>query len=502
MLEKNFSIIDYLVFGVFLSFSTLIGIYFAIKNRKNPSKDEFLTGGKNLDVFPVCMSLIASFLSSNTILGVPAEIYLYGTQFSVHLITFTIAVLLAANVFMPVYYKLNLTSVHKYLLRRFGMNAVRLSGSIGFILCTLPYLGVVLYGPSLALASVTPLSMTTSILVVGVICTFYTSIGGIKAVIWTDVMQTILMFSGLLMVAIVGSIESGFIESWKIAYNNNRLNIFNPTFSLYRGDIFWSVFFGTLTGWTGTYCVKQTQVQRYCCLGSPAKAKKALYWNIPGVLIISFIAIWCGIVIFAKYNGCDPIALGFIDKHDQLMPYFVMDTLSNYPGLPGLFVCCVFSGSLSTLSSGFNALATVTWDDFIKRYFRDIKEKKQLMITKIIAMSYGILAIAIAFFIGRLGTVLQASHALTGSITGPLLALFCLGIFFPCVNAIGAITGLISGVGMCLFITIGTLVYPRPKGFQLPVSVNSCPAEIIEHISYDTFISATQRHYSVDYHPK
>ncbi|CAG2121594.1 unnamed protein product [Medioppia subpectinata] len=139
----------------------------------------------------------------------------------------------------------------------------------------LPYLGVVLYGPSLALASVTPLSVTGSIIVVGAICTFYTSIGGIKAVIWTDVMQTILMFSGLLMVAIVGSIEmGGLIKPWKIAYDNNRLVLFNSEFSLYRGDTFWAVFLGTLTGWTGTYCVKQTQVQRYCCMSSPQKAKK------------------------------------------------------------------------------------------------------------------------------------------------------------------------------------------------------------------------------------
>ena len=131
MVQKNFSTIDYLVFILFLSASALIGVFFAWKERNKTSSDGFLTGGRKLQLFPVCMSLIASFLSSNTILGVPSEIYLYvslniwdifltlklnplkGTQYSVHLITFTIAVLLAANVFMPVYYQLNLTSVHK-----------------------------------------------------------------------------------------------------------------------------------------------------------------------------------------------------------------------------------------------------------------------------------------------------------------------------------------------------------------------------------------------------
>ncbi|CAG2121325.1 unnamed protein product, partial [Medioppia subpectinata] len=154
------------------------------------------------------------------------------------------------------------------------------------------------------------------------------------------------------------------------------------------------------------------------------------------------------------------------------MPYFVMETLSNFPGLPGLFVSCVFSGSLSTLSSGFNALATVTWDDLVKRYFRNISGKKQLLITKFIAMTYGLLAIAIAFIVGRLGTVLQ-----------------------------GAICGLVSGVGICLAITIGTIIYPRPKGFQLPVSVTSCPPEILSLVSEKTWMSAAQRQYSVHYEP-
>ncbi|CAG2163637.1 unnamed protein product [Oppiella nova] len=197
MIEKNFSIVDYLVFGIFLSSSALI-------DRKKASNEEFLTGGKNLALFPIWCKCCAN---------------------------------------------------------------IRINW--------LPYLGVVLYGPALALASVTPLSVTGSILVVGIICTFYTSIGGIKAVIWTDVLQTILMFSGLLMVAIVGSIEmGGVLEPWKIAYDNNRLVIFNSEFSLYRGDTFWAVFMGTLTAWTGTYCVKQTQVQRYCCMSTPQKAKK------------------------------------------------------------------------------------------------------------------------------------------------------------------------------------------------------------------------------------
>ena len=145
-------------------------------------------------------------------------------------------------------------------------------------------------------------------------------------------------------------------------------------------------------------------------------------------------AVLVGVLVYAKYAGCDPIQLKLIEKPDQLVPFFIMDTMAKVPGLPGLFVASVFSGSLSTLSSGVNALTTVTWDDLLKRYFKTTSKKKILYINKFTALLYGIMTIVIAFIVGRLGTVLQASLSLSGSVTGPLFALFCLGIFFPFVN--------------------------------------------------------------------
>ena len=208
-LKSNFAITDYLVFSTFLIASASIGVVFAWKGRNSTSNKEFLTGNRNLQMFPVVMSLAASFMSTNTILGIPAEVYMLGTQVFIHCISLVVAIFLSANVFMPVFYELNMTSVNEYLNLRFKSKAARLIGSYAFLLCTLPYMAVVLYGPSLALNSVTPLSLEKSILVVGIICTFYTSIGGIKAVIWTDVLQCLLMILGLLMVALYGTYEAG-----------------------------------------------------------------------------------------------------------------------------------------------------------------------------------------------------------------------------------------------------------------------------------------------------
>lgn len=125
------------------------------------------------------------------------------------------------------------------------------------------------------------------------------------------------------------------------------------------------------------------------------------------MLTIGLLAIWCGIIVFAKYGHCDPVKLKLIERYDQLMPFFVMDTMGDIQGLPGLFVACVFSGALSTLSSGYNALATVTWDDFLKHSFDKCHPKWGVIVTKLVAAGFGLLSIAIAFVVGRLGTVLQ-----------------------------------------------------------------------------------------------
>ncbi|CAG2117850.1 unnamed protein product, partial [Medioppia subpectinata] len=185
MLSTNFSIIDYFVFGFLLIASSLIGVYFWWKSRNNASNSEFLTGNRKLGVFPVTLSLVASFMSTNTILGAPAEVYQVGTQFVLQNVSIVLSIILAAEVFMPIYYKLEVISVHE------------------------------------------------------------------------------------------GSIEAGGLgELWRINKEGGRLIFFNFKFDLYNHNNIWNVLFGTIIYWCAVYCVMQTQVQRYCSMESPQKARR------------------------------------------------------------------------------------------------------------------------------------------------------------------------------------------------------------------------------------
>lgn len=469
----TFAVLDYVVLIGFLVLSAGIGVFFAWRDRRSKSNKQFLTANKELGWLPVSMSMMASFLSSIAILGLPSEVFVRGSAIWMGAISSSLAVLLAAYVFLPMYYKMDITSINEYLEKRFNSTAVRNIASAVFIVQTLLYMGVVLYGPSLALGSVTGIPVWSSIILNGVVCTFYTAIGGIKAVVWTDVVQMVLIYVGYIMVIASGMYHLGGIGNmWKIAGDGGRLIFTNFSPSLYDTYTTWNVVLGWTIGWMSAYCASQTQVQRYSSIASLRKARKALLLNVPGVALTLLLSVLSGLTIYAVYNDCDPRLTGDIEKADQLMPYIVQDLLRDYPGLSGLLVASVFSGSLSTLSSGYNALAAVTWDDFVRPRV-NISDAAALRVTKCIAAAYGLLSISIAFLTGTMESIIQASASLVGALSGPLLAIFVLGTFFPCVKKKGAVTGILLAMALSWWLALGSIVYPRDAD-DLPTSTAGC----------------------------
>ncbi|XP_077488579.1 sodium-coupled monocarboxylate transporter 2-like [Amblyomma americanum] len=475
MAAAQFAVRDYVVLVGFLVLSAGIGVFFAWRDRRNKSNKQFLTANKELGWVPVSMSMMASFLSSIAILGLPSEVFVRGATIWTGAISSSIAVLVAAFVFLPMYYKMDITSINEYLEKRFMSTAIRNIASAVFIVQTLLYMGVVLYGPSLALGSVTGIPVWSSILLNGIVCTFYTAIGGIKAVVWTDVVQMVLIYVGYIMVIVSGLYHlGGFGNMWRIAGDGGRLIFVDFSTSLYDTYTTWNVVLGWTIGWMSAYCASQTQVQRYSSMKSLRRARRALLLNIPGVAITLLMSVLSGLIIYAVYGECDPRLTGDIDKADQLMPYIVQDLLRNYPGLSGLLVASVFSGSLSTLSSGYNALAAVTWDDFVRPRVT-MSDAGALRLTKAMAAAYGMLSISIAFLTGTMESIIQASASLVGALSGPLLAIFVLGTFFPCVKKKGALAGIVLAITMSWWLALGSIMYPRDAD-DLPTSTARCTA--------------------------
>ncbi|XP_060082920.1 sodium-coupled monocarboxylate transporter 1-like [Ylistrum balloti] len=483
--KDEFDVWDWLAFAAMLGISAGIGVFYAIKGRREASTNEFLMGGRNMLLFPIAISILVSFMSAILILGTPAEMYMEGTEYFLYVFGMILAVILAALIFVPLLYPLELTSSFEYLERRFDSKAAKLTGTIMMILQQVIYMGIASYAPSTALEAVTGFPTWATVITVGCVSTFYTFLGGMKAVVWTDVFQSLVMVAGILAIVIQGSISVGGLENvWQVNKEWDRIEFFDFNPDPTQRHSFWSLVIGGMVGWTATYGVNQASVQRYCALPTLKKAKAAVLLNIIGVFILVTITCLAGIVVFAYYaeKGCDPLSNGDVSNSNQIIPFFVMEKL-GYPGLPGLFVACLFSGALSTMSSCLNALSAVTWEDILKPCLYNLSEQKKTWVTRILVVLYGGCGIGMSFMAMNLGgTVLQASLSFTGAASGPLLGIFVLGAFFPWANWIGAVVGSIFGLVLPMWISIGAYSVVGTKS-TLPFPSDNCTVDSISNVT-------------------
>ncbi|NWJ05049.1 SC5A8 protein, partial [Crypturellus undulatus] len=477
---------DYVVFAAMLLISAVIGVYYAFAGGGQKTSSDFLVGGRRMTALPVALSLTASFMSAVTVLGTPSEVYRFGAIFSIFSIAYTVVVILSAEIFLPVFYRLGITSTYEYLELRFN-KYLRLCGTILFTIQTASkpqsnstlYTGIVIYAPALALNQVTGLDLWGAVLATGVICTFYCTLGGLKAVVWTDVIQVGIMVAGFASVIIRAVvIQEGIGNIVNDSYHGGRLNFWNFNPSPLQRHTFWTIVIGGTFTWMGIYGVNQSQVQRYISCKTRFQAKLSLYINLVGLWVILTCAVLCGLVLYSIYKDCDPWTSKKISAPDQLMPYLVLDIFDGFPGMPGLFVASAYSGTLSTVSSSINALAAVTVEDFIRPHFSSLSEKKLSWLSMGMSLFYGIVCIAMAALASVMGALLQAALSIFGMIGGPLLGMFTLGILFSFANEIGAFVGLISGFIVTLWVGIGAQTYPPLPTRTNPLTLSTAMCNI------------------------
>lgn len=185
---SSLSVVDYFVLFGMLVVCSAIGIYHAFRGTSIRSGKEYFLGSRKISPIPVAVSLVVSVMSAVTYIGTPADVYMHGPRFGLMCLNKAIVAFVVTTVTLPVFYRLELTSVYEYLDRRFN-KVVRYAVVILELFFSTLYLGIVVYAPALALSTVTGMNLTLSVLSIGIVCTFYTTIGGIKAVIWTDVFQ-------------------------------------------------------------------------------------------------------------------------------------------------------------------------------------------------------------------------------------------------------------------------------------------------------------------------
>lgn len=492
--EKTFQWQDYLIFALSLGISVFIGVFFFVKAKlekrcrkknstdtksaeanENADVDEYLKGGGNMNPIPVAVSIIASVMNAIFIIGYPAEIHYNGAIFLLNATCLAIVIPLAALIVVPVFHSLPLTSAYEYLELRFGM-PVRAVASIAYFLSALLTLGAVLYAPSLTFSQVTNIDIWIIIVISGGLCTFYTFLGGMKGVIWSDTIQMVIILVGLIVLCALGAEKAGGGRAiYDDNFNNGRLNFNNISPNPTTRHTIWTQVFGMVFTILPIYGANQMIIQRYFAIKKLRGVQIAIVVASSIHEILTVLIGILGLVISSYYRKCDPLVARKIKKGDELVPYFMLQTLGAYPGVPGLFTAAIFAAALSTVASTINSLAAVVLEDFIKPIYNRTQTKafpvnKSAHVTRGLSLLFGLFTIGLAFVTPYLGSkIVQVPLTINGVILAPMFAVFVTGFFLKFCEKWGALFGLLTGFSITMWVAVGSIMYtsappPLPLG--------------------------------------
>ncbi|XP_055935131.1 sodium-coupled monocarboxylate transporter 1-like isoform X2 [Argiope bruennichi] len=478
---------DYVVLASTLAVSACIGIYFRFTGDRQKSLEQFLLGGRNMSILPVAISLLATFLSAIAILGVPAEIYLYGLQLSAMLLGLPLGYFLCAFGCLPIYFDLKVSTSYEYLEIRFG-KTIRNIAAFLYIIRSIFYTALALYTPSLALNAVTGISTWISVLTLTAVCSFYCSLGGLKAVVWTDVFQTILMFIPLVAIIASGILAIGFRKLLEINTAGGRMIFFNMSFDLTERYTFSNCVL------LGAYIMiefsttKQAQVQRLLSVGNFKKAQWALFWGMVLVGIFKIFLFFTGMILYGIFHDCDPVQNPEVQlgSADQILPYTILKMFGGILFLPGLCISGIFSGALSSVSSALNTMAVVTVEDFMKPYCKcsQFTSKWMNIIAKLLAIAFGCLSILLIVFVSQFRGIFEAAYVINDPISvhnalscashAAISDDYLLYQFYS-----GAVLGFIVGFAFNCWIGFGNYMSEH-KIVTLPRSISGCASSATE----------------------
>ena len=451
-----FGIIDYVIFFLTIFISFCIGVFFAVWERKRNTTVDYFLAGRRSNSVPVALSFVVTFQSSLLVLGFPAEGYTYGVGIAYYAIGILFAFSAAAIFIVPVFHPLKLLSVYEYFYLRYGNNILRYITLAFGMAYTIFYMATVIVGTCVALKVVIGLPSWGTILLYTVVTTFYTSIGGIKAVIWTDVFQMIIMSTGMITIIVKSTIDTGGSEN-VMKFAQNRFDTtdfrFDPTIR-YQ---FWNVSIGTITA--NLYMtLTQPAMQRVYCVSNAKQASILYLVATPVYILLTLIAVFEGPVLFAYFSGkgCDVLEGNIVENMNAIVPFAVLDLFRNQPGLAGLFTASLSSAALSTISSCLSSLSAVTYEDCIKVKFPQMNPSKATRLSKLFVILYGILSMGTSFAILHIpGSISAIFNSFMGCMDGPLCATFLMSMMSRRVTSNGVLIGLIIGCAIPFWLNIG-----------------------------------------------
>jgi SSS family transporter len=392
--------------------------------------------------------MFATGASSISFLAIPALTYATNSIWVLPLAMMVIAFLIQGWVIFPLLRRIEITSTYEYLERRFNRPLRYIASAQAIVFQTLGRTSVVLVLPALALSATSGIDVFWAVVIMGVVTTAYTAIGGFEAVIWTDVLQGILMFAAPLMViGIVWSVlPGGAPEMLSALTENNKLQLAIASWD-YTLPAAWILCLAALFQHTVSLAGDQPVIQRVFSTPMKTLRRSAATYITCGILI-GLLVNAMGLAIFAYFHRY-PEQIDITAQGDQLVPVFLVRVLPA--GLAGLIV----AAAMSTVSSTTNSVATLLHQDFYLRFFPGGSERTQVRFLKISSCVVGLIGTGLALFLATrdVKSMFVVWNMVAGLLGSGVVGVFCLGMFTRRANASGAIIGAVTSIGVNIYVS-------------------------------------------------
>ncbi|HJU41489.1 MAG TPA: sodium/solute symporter [Vicinamibacterales bacterium] len=480
-MQSSFHLIDWVIIGAYLLAMALVGVYFS---RRQTSLNRYLRADQSMGWLPVGVSLMAALNSGMDYLMQPSATIRYGIVLVAGITSWLALYPWVARVAFPFYHRLNFYTVYEYLEARFDVRVRTLAAMI-FILWRLGWMATAMYVPGLAInaAAGGQIDVNTVTIVVGVLVTLYTMLGGIQAVIWNDVVQFCIMFGGLAATVAIAwmTVPGGWTEIWSVNAAAGKIDWWPPLVdpgttgfvaqveSFFRQPMtLVTLLVALIVGRMAQYTSDQVMVQRLQTTRSLRDARSAFVVNAAGDALWMTGLAFVGFALFAYFQRV-PLPPEF--STDKLLPYFM--SLVFPAGAVGLVIAAIMAASLSSIDSAINSCTSVAVVDLYDRVWRGVDrlgqsmnvadDRSQVQVSRLFTAVFGALGTTLACNVGRIGSLLEINAKVVNAFTGPLFGIFLLAMFNRRAGSVAVLTAGVAGA-----ITAYYVAYHSGIGFMWP----------------------------------
>ncbi|MDJ0909084.1 MAG: sodium/solute symporter [Woeseiaceae bacterium] len=447
---RDFGTLNWTILVVYILLNLLLGW---VLSKRVATADDFYLGRRTTPWWAIGISVIATYVSALSFLGGPAWAYSDGLAvIAIHL-NYPIVIFFVITFLLPFFFNSGVPSIYEYMERRFGPTSRIVISGI-FLVSQAITSAAILYGTSLVISFITGIDVRVAIVIVTVVALIYTMMGGITAVIWTDVIQAAVLIVGATIIffalldnmpAPIGEVLSGLKEQGRLNPLDVSLDV-TKVATVWSGIIAMSIFHITVYG------ANQMMVQRTLAAKNIGDAKKSFLMMGFAAFFIYFLFFLLGVLFYAYYGGRE------FEESNTIILNFATDY--GLPGLMGIIAAAIVAASMSSLDSSFNSLATVSVVDFYQRYFKkDETPEHYLTVSRGFTVFWAVVIIVPAILFAQTeGSILETLSKIGSFFVGAKLSMYGLGIFSKQTTEKGLLVGVVVGFLMIAYLDLGTEV--------------------------------------------